>query len=710
LKSLGKEGKHVHERLSKRAKVVATFVAMLLAATFLASLLPEVTATPSPVEIVSIDPVSGPVGETVRVIGGIDITNGSYQIFFDGKEVKNGNATETEVNTTFTVPLSAKGNHSVTLVDVASGNQSLPVNFNVITSYYVNVKPTRIQEGLNTTITVGVNDAEANTTLTFTINITDPQPAIYTATLNVSTNATGSGSNSILYYGDFSADANTNYVGTYDISVVGVNEILATGNFTVGLTDRPDYGRTKTEVVSVHIRGAGYKPTWVVIVNVTFAGNPVGDFPIQIAANEDGVVTSNWTTPSNATLGIYTVTLTNATGMQVKPVPDVQNFTLTEVVVYCQTQNRYDKEPLAGVSVGAYLGETYVTSGITNETGWVDLRVSHGYYTFKAFWKTVEVGSLDYNVLENATLPPLECELAHITIMIKNETGFPLPLINVTLISNKTGVLQFETNNTGTIRINTFTNVSYTIETRRYDNLFNTTQIANLTVTRWIKITCPTLTLFVNVLDSKGIPLKNVEVAVYEWSSGVAEPVQSEITDDLGSAVFYFTFGRYKIWVYSEDHTIVLNKTVVDLTEDQMFFVVHCKIFNMDLSVIVKDYFGHPISNALVEVEREGVSISSQKTGSNGIASFLNITGGDCQISVSVMGTVSETRTLYLDETKVVVFKLEKFVVVGGYLLEVTQLIAYISLGIVIVLFALALIYRRLRLRKIPEEEKEKSL
>ena len=706
----------MHERLSKRAKVVATFVAMLLATTFLASLLPEVTAAPSPVEIVSIDQVSGPVGETVRVIGGIDIANGSYQIFFDGKEVKNGNATETEVNTTFTVPLSAKGNHSVTLVDVASGNQSLPVNFNVITSYYVNVKPTRIQEGLNTTITVGVNDAEANTTLTFTINVTDPQPALYTATLNVSTNATGSGSNSILYYGDFSADANTNYVGTYDISVVGVNGILATGNFTVGLTDRPDYGRTRTEVVSVHIRGAGYKPTWVVIVNVTFAGNAVGDFPTQIAANEDGVVTSNWTIPSNATLGIYTVTLTNATGMQVKPIPDVQNFTVTEVVVYCQTQNRYDKEPLAGVSVGAYLvepylGEKYVTSGITNETGGVDLQVSHGNYTFKAFWKTVKVGSLNYNVLENATLPPLECELAHLTITIRDEAGFPLPFINVTLASNKTGVLQFETNNTGTIRTNTFTNVSYTIETRRYGHLFNTTQIANLTVTRWINITCPTYTLFVNVLDSKGIPLRNVEVKVYEWSSGVAEPVQSETTDDLGSAVFHCTFGRYKIWVYSEDRTIILNKTVVDLTEDQLFFVVHCKIFNVDLSVIVKDYFGHPISNALVEVEREGVSVSSQKTGSNGTASFYNITGGDSQISVSVMDTVSEARTLYLDEAKVVVFKLEKFAVVGGFLLEVTQLITYISLGIVITVFALAVIYRRLRLRKLPkEEEKEKSL
>jgi len=437
----------VQEHLSKRGKVVATFVAMLLAATFVASLLPQTNAAPSPVEIVSIDPERGPVGEIIRVIGGIDTANGSYKIFFDEKEVENGNATETTVNTTFTVPLSAKGNHSVTLVDVTSDNQSLPVGFNVITSYYVQVEPARIQEGLNTTITVGVNEAEANTTLTFTINVTDPQSAFYTANLNVSTNATGSGSNSISYYGDFSAGANTNYIGTYNISVVGVNEILAMSNFTVGLTDRPDYGRTKTEVVSVHIRGSGYQPTWIVIVNVTYAGNPVGDYPENIAAGEDGVVVSIWTIPSNATLGVYTVTLTNATGMQVKPVPDVQDFTFTEVVVHCQAQNKYDYEPLAGVSVGAYLGETYVASGITNETGWVDLQVSHGNYTFKAFWKTVEVGGLTYNVLKNVTLPPLECELAHLTITIRDEAGFLLPFINVTLASNKTGVLEFETNN-----------------------------------------------------------------------------------------------------------------------------------------------------------------------------------------------------------------------------------------------------------------------
>ena len=706
LKSLGKEGKLVHEHLSNRGKVVATFTMLLLIVTLFASLLPEASAAPFPVEIISINPESGPVGETVRVIGTIDNANGSYQILFDGKEAQNGDAAETTVDTTFTVPLSASGSHSVTLVDVAGGNQSLPANFNVTTSYDLQVEPARIQEGLNTTITLDVNNAEASTTLTFTINITDPESALYTVALNVSTNSTGSGFNSISYYGDFSAGANTNYVGIYKVTVGSGNGILATGNFTVGLTDKLEYGRTKTETVSVLIRGSGYKANETVNTNITFAGEPVAGW-LTIAVL-DGVVTSNWTIPSNASLGTYTVTLTNATGMQAKPVPDVQNFTVVEVIVHCQTQNRYDNEPLAGVLVGAFLDQSLVTSGVTNETGWVDLQVSHGNHTFRAFWRNVEVGSLDYKILENTTLPPLECELARLTITIRDETGFPLPFITVALVSNKTGVSQFETNSTGTIRTNSFTNISYTVEARRYDNLFNTTQIANLTSTRSINMTCPTLTLFVNATDSKGIPLRNAEVAVHEWSSGTADPA-TETTDDLGKAVFHLTFGKYKIWVYNEDHTIILNQTIVDLTEDQMLFAIHCKTSNVDLSVIVKDYFGQPISNALVEVKIENEE-TSQKTGAKGTASFDNITGGDSQISVSVKGKVSETRTIYLDEAKVVVFKLEKFAVVGGFLVEVTQLIAYVSLGIIVALIVLALIYRRLRLRKGPEEEKEKSL
>jgi len=689
---------------------------MLLVITFIATFLPKATATPT--LTINIHPISGTVGIEVEVNGTIDTLNGNYTIRWNETlNVTTGYATGYNVTTSFVIPqtIGAPSGQNVTikLIDNTVDN-AVNTTFTLYTKYHIEAvvpsPPSQLQEGRITDILVNVTGGKANTVYSANITVTDPSGAVYyndTLQLTNTTN-TGYGEGNITYPANFGLGANTDYVGLYTISL---NETLATENFTVGLTDRLEYGRTETEVVSVHIRGVGYGPDELASVNITIAGEPVAGYPELTLADAEGVVTYFWQIPKDSQLGIYTVIFADETGVQIKLVPDIQNFTVTEVIVYCQTQNKYDKEPLAGVFVGAaLLGETYVTGGMTNGTGWIDLKVSHGNYVFKAFWKNVEVGSLNYSVLGNAILPPLECELAYLTVTIKDENGFPLPFINVTLASNKTGVLQFETNNTGTVRTNTFTNVSYTVETERYGLLFNTTQIANLTITRWINITCPTYSMFVNVLDSKGIPLRNVEVQVYEWSSGVAEPVQSENTYNLGSAVFHLTFGRYKIWVYNDDNTIILNKTVVDLTEDQLPFVIHCKIFNVDLSVIVKDYFGHPISNALVEVKRENGSTLSPKTVSKGTYSFYNLTGGDCQISVSLMEAISETRTLYLDETKVVVFKLEKFVVVGGYLLEVTQLIAYISLGIVITVFALALIYRRLRLRKIPEEEKEKSL
>jgi len=986
----------MHKNLPKKGKVTAIFMTILLVTTLIASLLPKATATPSPVKIDSINPTSGPFGTAVRVIGEIDITNGSYRILFDGEKVKNGTAVGTAVDDTFKVPPSVKGNHNVTLVDVASGNQSLPVTFNVTTSCYVSAEPARIQEGLNTTITVGVNGAETNTTYTLTINVTDPTSAHYNATLVLSTNATGSGSNSTLYYGNFSTDANTNYVGTYTIAVNGT---LTTGNFTVGLTDKLEYRR----IDNVLIRGSGYNATERVTVDIATSGISVTGYPKNVTARADGVVTDVWSIPDNATLGNYTVTLTNATspgtfkpdvqnfsivfmerpfidpstgrwgtpvgvigeistfggqyrilwdgesvtegncglnsgvvngtfivpasvkgyhnitlydvnktiesmpatfevttscyvlaepartleGLQstitvgvreaeenvtyaftinvtdplnrnwtanslvmtnedgsgensteypgdfvnntavadtrylgnysiavnatlatgsftvgltdaaeyrrtnrviiqgsgygkeeivtvnitfaetgvsyfsenrsaidgvvtylwtipenaplgiytvtlfgattpVKPIPDIQNFTVIEIIVYCQTRNKYDGEPLPDVTVNIVdpFGED-VTSGKTNKTGWVDFRgargLERGNYTFKALWEGETVGSLEnQSVMGNATEYMLQkmfnitCELARITVAVNDEAGRPLPLINVTLTSNKTGLLSFETDYAGIAATNTFTNTSYTLEAQRYGHLFNTTPIENLTVTRWINITCPTYTLFVHVLDSNGLPLRNVQVWAYEWSSErVTGP---KTTDEWGSVPLDCTFGRYKIRVYNYSaelkRTVIFNETVIDLIEDPFFFVIHCKIYNLDLSVVVVDYFGQPIPNAKVKVEREFeegyVNIANLKTGSDGTA-FLPKIGGNYRISVYVMGKLCETKTLHLDESKVIKFKIDKFVVVGGHPLEVTQLIACVSLGILAVLFSLALIYRRLRLRKVPEG-KEKNL
>ncbi|TET62104.1 hypothetical protein E3J49_08900 [Candidatus Bathyarchaeota archaeon] len=497
--------------LPKKGKITIVFVTILLLTTLISSLLPNATATP--VEIVSVTPESGQVGDVVRVIGQIDTTNGPYTIFFDEEKVKNGTAVETMVNDTFNVPPRQTGSYDITLHDI--------------------------------------------------------------------------------------------------------------------------------------------------------------------------------TTTNNATA----------------------EFTVIEIIVYCQTRNKYDQKPLANVSVDVYVNTTHITSGNTNETGWTNFRLDRGNYTFKAFWNEELVGSINGSVTGNVTDYMLErtfyieCELAHITIAVNDEAGNPLPFINVDLTSSKPETLLFETNSTGIIATNAFTNVSYTIESRRYGYLFDTTLIENLTYTRdgkdRINITCPTYNLFVYVLDSKEHALKNVEVTVYEWSS--ERIVGSGFTDsDFGSVAFNCTFGRYKIKVYSTEwgHKVVLNETELDLIEDPFFFAVHSRISNLDPSVKVVDYFGQPIPNAQVKLERkfdeEYVNVANLTTESDGTVPLPKI-GGDYRISVQVMGEYCEVRPLYLSESKAIEFKINKYVTVGGYPLQIAQLITYTSLALLITTFALAIAYRRLR-------------
>jgi len=396
-------------------------------------------------------------------------------------------------------------------------------------------------------------------------------------------------------------------------------------------------------------------------------------------------------------------------------------FTVIEIIAYCQTRNKYDQKPLADVSVDVYANTTHITSGTTNETGWTDLRLDRGNYTFKAFWNDELVGSLNGSITGNLTNYVLqrtfyiECELAHITIAINDEKGNPLPFINVNLASSKPETLLFETNSTGIIATNAFTNVSYTIESRRYGYLFDTTLIENLTYTRHgkdrINITCPTYNLFIYALDSKEQALKNVEVTVYEWSSG--RIVGSGSTDpDFGSIAFNCTFGRYKIKIESTEwgREVVLNETVMDLIEDPFFFVVHCMISNLDSSVKVVDYFGQPIPNAEVKLERkfdeEYVNVANLTTESDGTVS-LPKTGGDYRISVNVMGECCEVRPIHLSGSNAIEFKIDKYVTLGGYSIQTTQLIAYISLALLIAAFALAITYRRLA--KIIKKEETSS-
>jgi len=678
------------------------------------------------VKIDSIDPDRGPVGTEVRVLGEIIELNGFYQILWDDQNVTPARpALGRTVNDTFMVPPSVLGNHIITLLDTLYGINSTPVPFNVSeTTYYVFAEPDWVQEGLYTNITISLYGGEANKNYTFMINVTDPTGVSSTADLTVPSNETGSGAGFRRYWDKFVGGNVTKFVGVYSITV-NETDLNLTGEFIVGLTDKPKYRREET----VSIRGSAYQPNENVTINIEFGGESVRGYPkINVTADEEGIVTDSWFIPIGAEPGTYTVTITNATTPgTVKEPADAQNFTITGVICQIQTRN-LDNETVAGVTVDVWNATTPitqeelpVTSDDTNTTGWVRFPLEAGNYTFRALWRAeVVVDSLtNQSVMENVILN-MTCRLAHIRIAVKDEVNTPLPLIDVTLVYNyrtwygapREEAPSFETNASGiAILSNTITNISYTIEARRFNNLFNRTLIENLTASRWINITCPTYTLFVHVLDANELPIHNVQVEVYEWSTWRSQG--SKATNQSGSTDFSITFGRYKVSVsnYSAQLKcmVVINETVIDLVKENQWILVHCRIFNLGLSVKVVDYFGQPIPNALVEIKREGVKIEGDLlTKSNGIAFLNNTIGGDYQISVHIRGRPCGTKTLYLDESKEIVFKIDGYVMIFGYPLETSQLITLISMSLLIVLLSLALAYKKLPLiigRKKPSEK-----
>jgi 5-hydroxyisourate hydrolase-like protein (transthyretin family) len=262
-----------------------------------------------------------------------------------------------------------------------------------------------------------------------------------------------------------------------------------------------------------------------------------------------------------------------------------------------------------------------------------------------------------------------------------------------------------------------FTHVNYTLETRRYGFVFNTTFIKELPAQPWYNttITCPTYTMSVEVLDSKGELLSNVQVNLMEWSSW--NSVDSGTTDNQGNVNLSATFGRYKVKVYNDSavlgREVVLNETMFDLIDPGLSVVVHSKIFNIDLSVKALDYFGQTVPNAMVEIERkvgqEWVEVDSSTTGLDGLASLNSIVGGDYRISIYLAGKLAGIKQLYLDESKQILFKIDTYAVIGGYPVETIQLITYVSIVLLVVAFSLALTYRRLLrrfLKKKAESEK----
>jgi len=710
-------GKLVARGLKNKKVFMVAFLLMLLFATYGDRFFPKVSAATI---TVSIEPDRGHVGDAVRVVGEVETSNGTYAIFFGDEQVKSGVASDKVVNDTFVVPHRPRGEYVVRLHDTAA-DTSASQTFSLETGYHIGAlvppSPEQFQEGAQVKIQVNVTGGEKSVIYHANVTVVDPSgAAYYDDTLSLSVDSQGDAQSTTVYPADFlpALQAHTNYTGWYGVYLNKTgSQFLSFDSLFIGLTNATEYHKFQ----AVNVKAAGYtQPNERAWVNITLGEQVVFSQSVEPVG---GLVETGWTIPENATLGNYTVTvISSTTPSTIKPVPDVQNFTISEAFLLCRVQAlNLNDEPVAGIIVDAYRkvdGETEKVRGnATDAEGWTTLLLKPGFYDLKALWGNepdlLEVGVLSgFGVVENNTKETLRSNLTNVRIIAEDAKGLPFPFIeetityNYTTTGNKTVSKQrsFLTNETGVWALDSMPiNMSYTIEARRYGLSFFNQTLEKLPLEPFftLTITCPVYTLFVKTLDSSELPAQNIRVAMYEWSGKVL--VDSKTTDAQGNAVFSATFGRYRVMTYSDD--ILLNETIVDLIEDRLSLSIHYQVLNIDVSVVVDDYFGTPIPNALVKLEREKTGldyevVANSTTGLDGAASFDNIIGGYSRLSVYVAGQLAETRSLYLDASKKVVFKIDGYVVVGGYPLETGQLITGISLALLVALFILTLMHRRL--------------
>mgnify|MGYP005831201575 CR=1 FL=1 len=685
---------------------------MLSIASIVLIFLPNVEAVG--VEIISITPSSrrGKVGEIVHISGTINITNGLYQIWFNQSKVAEANAIGNIVNATFPVPTLPQGNYTVTLLDY-SLNASATDWFYIDTAYYIEAKtpslPEQLQEGSTVEIWVNVTGGKPNTIYhaNVTVKFAHRNETYWTLVTLTNTTDTGEGHNlTIVYPTSFSGAINTNYVGTYSVAF---NKTLATDTFFIGLTKHTEYHRYQP----VDIKATGYKPSENVTARIIFGGKTINS--TSITATTEGAVATNWTVPSNASIGIYIVNITSISPEPtLKDPPDIQTFTVPGFDVNITTRNLAG-EIVANVVVRVFENEKSIVNLTSTTNGLVQTTLEVGNYIGKAFYIGENVGNFPINITDAPVSLGFNCSLTNLKISVFakiDSAEIPIPEVKIFLTSTPENKTLF-TNTTGTtVASSLLPNHTYVLNVSRYGASFpNVTSIPTLfnngTAVAWYNVTLisPTLTLRVNITKPNNEPIRNVKVKVQELMGGLR---YENNTDAEGIIVFNCAFGKYTVEIYDTDG-IKLNGTTVNLFQNQNVSVV-CKLYGLTVSFRIVDYFGQPISNANVTLLRGNAALSSILTQANGIATFSNITGGLLQVSTYVFDQTSNVvKVFYIDASSTIEIRLEEYVILAGFLVNTAVLATTLIILIAVLLVLLIEVYSRKRFKpqKISKQEPE---
>lgn len=683
----------------RKAKSVGCVILILVSALFALSFLPYAKAV---TVIISVDPTSGNVGSTVNVRANITSVNGSYALYFDETSLPGGVAVGNDVNASFTIVDSAAGSHNVTIIDVATGENATSV-FTVVPSFYLDVGgptlPLQLQEGDSVPINVTVKGGDPTITYVANITVQTPSNASHAGLPGINVSSVGNGNATINYAGSFQTGASTNLTGKYSVLF---NTTLATKSFTVGLTNSTEYHRNDT----LDVRTAGYAPEENLTLTIT--GNNL-NYSVNLTAEATGTIHyTNQGVLSNASIGVYTLNVTSLSNVTKKELPDTQTFSIPGFSVNITAKNLAG-EPVSNVLLKTFQDNNTAASGTADSNGTVYFTLELGTYFCNASLAIMSDQRIGEKWIEvaNASSFDLVCNLTNLRILVvgvKDEAEVRIPDVGIQLVSQPLNQ-SVATDINGTVVFHSMLpNFSYSFNASRYGSLFNTTTfpslLDNAVPKDWfdVKIICPVFTLkvFVNNPNANGQPINNASVTVQEVIGGL---YYGNSTID-GVATFNCILGNYSVRVYDSigrklnETTVILNTTIVEAT-------ISCKLYDLNISVRISDYFDQPIRDTNVTLQRDELRASGV-TGADGTITFTNIVGGSFTVTVRLPGQSEPcvATMVFADNSTTIPVKIEKYVLLVGMLVETSQLLTVMVI-VITAIFILGLeILRRRRLRQ----------
>ncbi len=686
-----------------KEKATTITLLILLSVSFLFMPLSLVTGQLG-VNILQVDPEEeGIVGQTVNLQGTIDTSNGRYQIWFDDTLVLTNSSDGYYVNANFTIPQLPQGDYSITLRDVLT-NANTTYDFSLKLAYYIQAvvpsSPELLQEGNDVSLNVTIAGVQSGTThhANVTVELPAPLSTSHSRVVTLTASSQATVATTLVNFPDdaFQPEGSTtDYTGSYKVYF---NETLAENQFFVGFTDSKQYHRDQTMTATA----IGYQPNEN--TEISIKNDETGDevYSETVIASSEGVVSSSWAVPSDALIGDYNITITADTTD--KRIPDSQLFSVPGYSITINALN------LAGDAVPEIVVEALdqateeIYDGTSNYIGAASLKLEKGDHTLTAFWNGVKVGELSVSVTGESSFD-LTCELTNIKVTVKNENGDSIPFVSLDITyqyvttkdgTSKTGSASGETDLSGSFILNSvLPKISYTVNASLYNVIFNTDNktVSSVPVqpTSEVIVVCPSQTLNLEIIDYNMDAVSNARMELVEVTSGL---FQGAVADAAGTVTVDVMFGKYRLRVYKDE--ILLNSTIVEVFSD-VRREIRCSLYNIQVSVVVVDYFDQPIPNMNVELHGSSIDTSSSTTQANGEATFNGVIGGDMQVIAYPQGAENsyEAVSLRVEEPTTISIRLAKYVLLGPFLVESSALATFIVVLIAILLFVSIEVYRR---------------